>query len=241
MAEQVKKAWYKKWWVWVIAILVLAGIGSAISGGGSSSKESAQNDANKEISITTNAPTPSPIVYDIELGSGNYTAGIDFPAGTYDIEAISGNGNVSSDNMYDGGLNAIMGVKEDEMYQKSYSNISLPKDTVLSVYGGVTIKIHSDSASGEALTPREQPNTEEVELGNGNFVAGTDFPAGVYDIVAVSGSGNVSSDNMFEGGLNAIMGTKKSDLYEKEYKNIDLAEGVTLKVDGVKIKLVPSK
>lgn len=46
MAEQVKKAWYKKWWVWVIAILVLAGIGSAISGGGSSSKESAQNDAN---------------------------------------------------------------------------------------------------------------------------------------------------------------------------------------------------
>lgn len=175
------------------------------------------------------------------MGSGNYTAGIDFPAGTYDIEAISGNGNVSSDNMYDGGLNAIMGVKEDEMYQKSYSNISLPKDTVLSVYGGVTIKIHSDSASGEALTPREQPNTEEVELGNGNFVAGTDFPAGVYDIVAVSGSGNVSSDNMFEGGLNAIMGTKKSDLYEKEYKNIDLAEGVTLKVDGVKIKLVPSK
>ena len=88
---------------------------------------------------------------------------------------------------------------------------------------------------------RGKPNTEEVELGNGNFVAGTDFPAGVYDIVAVSGSGNVSSDNMFEGGLNAIMGTKKSDLYEKEYKNIDLAEGVTLKVDGVKIKLVPSK
>ena len=193
------------------------------------------------ISVSALSACGGTIVYDRELGSGYYTAGIDFPAGTYDIEAISGNGNVSSDNMYDGGLNAIMGVKEDEMYQKSYSNISLPKDTVLSVYGGVTIKIHSDSASGEALTPREQPNTEEVELGNGNFVAGTDFPAGVYDIVAVSGSGNVSSDNMFEGGLNAIMGTKKSDLYEKEYKNIDLAEGVTLKVDGVKIKLVPSK
>lgn len=193
------------------------------------------------ISVSALSACGGTIVYDRELGSGYYTAGIDFPAGTYDIEVISGNGNVSSDNMYDGGLNAIMGVKEDEMYQKSYSNISLPKDTVLSVYGGVTIKIHSDSASGEALTPREQPNTEEVELGNGNFVAGTDFPAGVYDIVAVSGSGNVSSDNMFEGGLNAIMGTKKSDLYEKEYKNIDLAEGVTLKVDGVKIKLVPSK
>ena len=36
MAEQVKKAWYKKWWVWVIAILVLAGIGTAISQGNKS-------------------------------------------------------------------------------------------------------------------------------------------------------------------------------------------------------------
>lgn len=244
MAEQTKKAWYKKWWVWVIAVLVLAGIGGAMSGGGTAETQGAEQSSQKQeqSSQQTESPTPvASIVYDAELGSGNYTSGIDFPAGTYDIEVVSGNGNVSSDNQFDGGINAIMGVKDDDLYQKSYSNISLPKDTVLSVYGGVTIKIHSDSASGEALTPREQPNTEEVELGNGNFVAGTDFPAGVYDIVAVSGSGNVSSDNMFEGGLNAIMGTKKSDLYEKEYKNIDLAEGVTLKVDGVKIKLVPSK
>lgn len=36
MAEQVKKSWYKKWWVWVIAILVLAGIGTAISQGNKS-------------------------------------------------------------------------------------------------------------------------------------------------------------------------------------------------------------
>ena len=71
------------------------------------------------ISVSALSACGGTIVYDRELGSGYYTAGIDFPAGTYDIEAISGNGNVSSDNMYDGGLNAIMGVKEDEMYQKS--------------------------------------------------------------------------------------------------------------------------
>lgn len=57
---------------------------------------------------------------------------------------------------------------------------------------------------------------------NGNFVAGTDFPAGVYDIQAVSGNGNVSSDNIYSGGLNAIMGVKNDELYEKEYKNISL-------------------
>ncbi len=37
------------------------------------------------------------------------------------------------------------------------------------------------------------------------------------------------------------MGVKNDDLYEKEYKNISLEEGVTLKIDGVKVKLVPSK
>lgn len=36
MSEQAKKAWYKKWWVWVVAIFVLAGIGTAISQGNQS-------------------------------------------------------------------------------------------------------------------------------------------------------------------------------------------------------------
>lgn len=187
-----------------------------------------------------NSPEPSPIVYDAELSSGNYTSGIDFPEGVYNFTAIKGGGNVSSDNMYNGGINAIMGVKDDDFYQKEYSNISLPYGTKLSI-SGVTIQIHSDSASGEPLTQREQPNTEEISLGNGNFVSGKDFPSGVYDIVAVSGGGNVSTDNMYDGGLNAIMGVKDDDFYIKEYKNIELPEGTTLTVDRVKIKLVPSK
>ena len=186
------------------------------------------------------SPTPSTIVYDAELGSGHYTAGIDFPAGTYNLTAVKGGGNVSSDNAYSGGINAIMGVEDDDFYQKEYANISLPYGTQLSI-NGVVLQIHSEAASGAPLTPREQPNTEEVKLGNGNFVAGTDFPAGVYNVVAVSGGGNVSSDNIYSGGLNAIMGTKNDDFYIKEYKNIEFPSGTTLTIDGVKIKLVPSK
>lgn len=46
--------------------------------------------------------------------SGNYTAGEDFPAGTYDLEAIEGGGNVQGS-----GLNEIMGVNKDfDMYVK---------------------------------------------------------------------------------------------------------------------------
>lgn len=79
----------------------------------------------------------------------------------------------------------------------------------------------------------------KVKLGNGNFVAGEDFDAGTYDIVAISGGGNVSSSNMFNGGLNAVMGVEDNEFYEKEYKNIKLPAGTTLKVSGVKIELIP--
>jgi hypothetical protein len=201
------------------------------------------------------AATPSPSAgarsVEMQLKSGNYTAGTDFPAGVYDIAAVSGSGNVSSDNLYSGGINAMMGSEEankaagSDLYEQNYSNIKLPDGVVLSVSGGVAIRITADNASELPLKPRIQPNTETVELGNGNFSAGEDFPAGVYDIVAVSGSGNVSSDNMYSGGLNALMGDKEANagaaLYEPEYKNIELPQGTTLEIDGVKIRLVPSK
>jgi len=76
------------------------------------------------------------------------------------------------------------------------------------------------------------------ELISGNYIAGEDFKAGKYDIVAVSGAGNVSSDNYLEGNINAIMGISDNDMYEKEYKNITLSAGTTLRVSGVKIKLI---
>lgn len=78
-----------------------------------------------------------------------------------------------------------------------------------------------------------------VQLSNGNFVAGEDFDAGTYDIIAIKGGGNVISDNLYSGGINAIMGTADDGFYEKEYKNIKLPAGTSLTVDGVTIKLVP--
>lgn len=81
--------------------------------------------------------------------------------------------------------------------------------------------------------------SRSVTLTNGNYVAGVDFEEGIYDIVAISGNGNVSSDNMFSGGINAIMGVKNNGFYEKEYKNIKLPYGTELTISGVKVKLIP--
>ena len=202
-------------------------------------------------SSDTQAPAPSSepesIAFDQEFSSGNYTAGVDFPAGKYDIVAVSGGGNVSSSNAFSGGINAVMGTEDQnelmDMYEQEYKNIDLPEGVVLSI-SGVTVRLTCDDASGAPLTPRNQEITETVDLGNGNFVAGEDFPAGVYNIVAVSGGGNVSSSNLYDGGINAILGTEDQnelmDMYEQEYKNIDLPDGTTLTIDGVQVQLVPS-
>lgn len=178
--------------------------------------------------------------YSVELSSGHYTSGIDFPAGTYTITAVKGNGNVSTSNMYSGGLNAVMGVKGGDMYQKEFKNAKIPDGEVLSV-SGVTVKISSAGNVNTQLKKRENTATKEVTFSAGNYVAGTDFPEGTYDVIATKGSGNVSSDNMYEGGLNAVMSTKTDDMYIKEFKNADFKSGVTLTISGVSVKLVPSK
>lgn len=100
------------------------------------------------------------------------------------------------------------------------------------------------------ISDKYDKDLTEVSLTNGNYVAGKDFKAGMYNIVAIEGGGNVSSSNMYDGGLNAIMGSKQKikeskdigmNIYQEEYKNIDLPKKTTLKVDGVKIKLIPVK
>ena len=248
----------------VVAVLVILMIIGAIFGEESSSDdpgvqqsvntesqtktspETTPESENVESSDADSTPAYEPV--DLTFGSGNYTAGIDFPAGTYDIIAVSGSGNVSSDNQFSGGINAMMGIVSDptfaDLYEQEYKNITLPEGTVLSISGFVQIQILCD-APESGVIPREQPNTETVDLSNGNFVAGEDFPAGVYDIVAISGGGNVSSDNMFSGGINAVMGIVSdptfADMYEQEYKNISLPEGTTISIDGVEIQLIPSK
>lgn len=243
-----KKVW-KGIAIAFVAIIVL----SAVFGGNnddnkpSERQPASSSEQNQEATETMSQAVETPKKelpkeepFEVQLISGNYTCGIDFPEGKYDIIAVSGNGNVSSSNMYSGGLNEIMGTPADEFSIDTFNNAKFKKGDVLSV-SSVTIKISSDSAKVSEIQARENPLTETVSLGSGNFVAGEDFKSGVYDVVAVSGSGNVNSDNMFDGGLNAIMGTSNNGFDEKEYKNIVLKDGVTLSVSGVNIQLIPSK
>ena len=101
----------------------------------------------------------------------------------------------------------------------------------------------------------KEDNRTEIELSDGNYVAGEDFVEGKYDIVAIKGSGNVSSSDMFSGGLNSVMASKDkidelnkrglsslADTYQTNFKNAKLKKGVELNIsNGVTIKLIPVK
>lgn len=179
--------------------------------------------------------------YEIDLSAGNYIAGTDIPLGTYNITATGGSGNVSSSNMFSGGINEILGSPAEEGYSiDSFNGLKMDSGVTLSLSSSVTIHLISEDAEVSAVTPRTVADAAPIDLGAGNYTAGTDFPAGTYNLIATSGSGNVSSDNMFQGGLNEIMGNPAEAGFSiAQYNNAIFEEGTVLSVSGASIQLVP--
>jgi predicted small secreted protein len=179
--------------------------------------------------------------YEIDLSAGNYIAGTDIPVGTYNITATGGSGNVSSSNMFTGGLNEIMGSPAEEGYSiDSFNGLKMESGVTLTLGSTVTIHLVSEDAEVSSVTPRAVADATPIDLGAGNYTAGTDFPAGTYNLIATSGSGNVSSDNMYQGGLNEIMGNPAEAGFSiSQYNNAIFEEGTVLSVSGASIQLVP--
>lgn len=80
------------------------------------------------------------------LGSGKYTACTDIDSGTYDVTAVSGNGNlyVSGSNNLDHYVNELMGANDSYKaygYIKEYKNMTLSCGDVLEIKNGLTVRI----------------------------------------------------------------------------------------------------
>lgn len=197
------------------------------------SKPASSAKSSKPAPSSAAPAAPKTISVNQTLSDGYYTVGVDFPAGTYNFTAVSGSGNVITT---DGEINEIMGDQGD----KTFNNAKLQNGTVLSV-SDVQLQITSSNASGVALKPRNQSGLVTKQLAAGNYTAGTDFPAGTYDLTAVSGQGNVISQNGVL-PLNTIMGTDDSDgMSTKTYKNVTFKTGNILQITGVSISISPSK
>ena len=98
-------------------------------------------------------------------------------------------------------------------------------------------KINYMSSSPTATMNNKSLSNSSV-LSSGVYVAGQDFKGGKYNIIAVSGSGNISSSNMYTGGVDGEISSDNNGTY-KECRNINLPSGTKLTISGdVSIKLV---
>ena len=235
----------------IIALIdALTKHGSSSNSGNSTNTTAAETTAATTAAETTTVATTaattsadlSNVATEYTLSSGNYVAGIDIPAGTCDVTAASGGGNLYSSNLYDGGINETFGVDDGSgLYTSSFKGLALPEKTVLTVSGTLTIKLEFSKVASN-YSGRSYNESSAVQLSSGNYTAGTDFDAGVYKIVAKSGNGNLYSSNLYDGGLNEMFGIDDgTGSYTQEFINVDLPEGTTLTASGgLSIELIPA-
>lgn len=251
---RVKKPLVKRWWFWallgVVLIIVVSNLGKGTQketvAGHSALASQSNSTALTSSGTQTSAPLPTEDLSSIEkvylLKSGHYVAGVDIPAGKCNVTAVEGNGNLSSSNLLSGGVNEMFGVDtSSDLYTKSFNGLKLPKETVLNISGGLTVQLDFTTIDS-GFSGRTYDQDKAITLETGNYEAGADFTEGVYTIVALSGSGNLSSSNLINGGINEMFGVDtKTGLYLSEFTNVDLPKGTELSVvGGLTIQLIPA-
>lgn len=203
----------------------------------STQQESKAGNENTESPEPETKPALEP--FEIDLGAGNYIVGKDIPVGKYNLEAIKGGGNVSSGNIFSDGINEIMGEEEDDLYIRTYNNLRLKEGQTLEISNDLVLHLDCKEADVQNMQARTIGDEKEIELKSGNYVSGEDFEPGYYTVICTGSSGNVSSSNMFDGGMNEIMGKGNDGFTVNEFKNANFPEGTELEISGTSVKLIP--
>lgn len=228
----------------LIAIIVLAIIG-AVNGGDSEDQPNTPgvSQGANENKDSGNKVDLSNVAKEHTLSAGYYTAGVDIPAGKCDVVAVSGTGNLSSSNLWSGGVNEMFGVDNGSgYYTESFNGLELPEDATLKVSGNLKVKLTYRNIESD-YTGRTYDDSASVTLGSGNYTIGSDLNEGTYKVIAVSGNGNISSSNLLEGGINEMFGIDNgSGYYTEEFSNLKLEKDVTVEIKGnLKVKFIPAK
>ncbi|WP_251900671.1 hypothetical protein [Lactococcus lactis] len=256
-APKPQKPIYKKVWFWLLVIVVVAlgmhftGGAKGGDGGDSASKddsysESSSSSSSSSVSSSSAAPVSSSsssktddfstVSKTYNLSAGNYAVGTDIPVGVANITATSGQGNLMTES---GSINEMFGIDDgDGMYTSSYNNAELKKGDVLELNSGLKITLNYSEVKSN-INPWTYNDSAAKQLGTGTYTVGKDFPAGVYKIVAVSGSGNLSDSS---GIINEMFGVDDgSGMYNSQYNGAPFTDGDKLEVSGgVVINIVPA-
>ena len=203
---------------------------------------------------TTRELSETGATYDCVLGYGEYEIGAQIPEGTYEVELVSGEGSMQQDD------------PENSIYYYSYfsedesdtdagdylDDVRLYTGGHLKIDIGLVVQFHSENAQTEQMQLEENPLTEQVTLKAGNtYMAGTDFPAGWYDVTEASGVDWAELRyKIYLGELydkeNETLNYENYGLWfydtdgSESYRNAVFPEGTELEVDDGDLILTPS-
>jgi hypothetical protein len=175
-------------------------------------------------------------VFDSDISAGNYIAGKDIPEGTYDFTLVSGTGNVMTNNYSTGNVNVIFGA-DSPAYVKELKEVKMEDGAMLRIMKSAVIHLHTDTGNVQGMKERKKIDEPPITLVPGSYQAGKDIPAGIYDVAAVSGEGQINTGILYEGGMLETMGTKDSEYVISHFKNLMLTDGYSLLVTGVTVQL----
>ena len=232
MEKKVKKPIWKKWWVWIFAVIIVA----AITSGGESDKDTdASNNSNQGIVVQEESAdttqeesnleeqgnnTNKEEKKDTKIKAGTYKIGVDLPAGEY-VFFAKGMGYIEVASDSTGSLESII------------SNDNVSGHTYITVNYGEYLKLRSGEAYAVADAPSVVP-TDGIYK-DGTYIVGKDIPAGEYKVTVNSNIGmgyiEVSSDS--RGALNSII--TNDNLMEDSY--ITVQDGQYLKLSGAEINI----
>ncbi len=153
------KKWYKVWWVWAIAIVVLIAVGGTTTSSVLSAKEEYDT---KEIK------KGSPTGYEKVLGNGDFVVGEDIEPGLYNITGLGWADLVTSGlNMVtqnDDGTYSNLKLKDgDKISVLDQSNLSMgvAKNTVPEDEDITFIQVQEKDQKSEHIVEKLEVNTEE--------------------------------------------------------------------------------
>lgn len=188
-------------------------------------------------------------VYDVELTSGEYVVGVHLPEGNYSASLNDGTGyiNVTDD---ENGIYLYQSFGYDEEYDEvtEMDDIRLFDGAILNFSGDGSLSFHTDTAQTQDMRSEPNPLTESVQLSTGGvYVAGEDFPEGVYDVQANEWTtveynlylGEIYEDEELNYWQNSLWFS--DDDGEDSFCNVVLPAGTEISSDTAAVTLVPSE
>ncbi len=176
-----------------------------------------------------------------ELTGGEYVVGVHIPEGNYRVVAEKGDCYFSVED-WDNGIYFWGQMAPEWMeYNDTYyevSNLRLYNGAKVLVDGYYALWLETENANQQENVV-QNPLTEEVIVTNGQrLIAGTDFPAGTYDVYALPGGGYLEFEAPIpEGEEFAEYYMNTVWLYDENegdirYRNLVIPEGVEMHLDG---------